>query len=214
MTDSAESKTTPLAVIANVARIVTRVTDRLAGDRSDCPLLVAAGAAEALKNFGVGANIFYGPAAWIEVMDNHSVRWAGCWGESVHFWAATEYGEIVDLNASVAHRKRVHSDPTARALYSPPMLWSREVPRFFRFRPEGHAELELHDDRDKRIWENALREITEKCQPAQLRPEGEEEFPNEPILCPGRRLLDDSAGTFKHFDRAVAVAGIPPAPPI
>lgn len=207
------SEQTPLAVIANVSRIVTRVTDRLSGDRSDCPLLVAAAAAHALRGFGVGAQVFFGPAAWIEIMENHQPRWAGCWNGNFHFWAATQFGEIVDLTTAVAHRKRAHSDPNAKALYSPPLLWSREVPSFYRYQPEGLAELELHDERDRRIWESSLREIAEKCLPAKLLPEGEEEFPNEPILCPGRRLLDDSLGTFKHFDRALAVAGeVPPAP--
>ena len=31
---------TPIAVIANVSRIVTKVVDRIAGDRADYPLLV------------------------------------------------------------------------------------------------------------------------------------------------------------------------------
>lgn len=204
---------TPLPVIACVSRIVTKVTDRLSGDRSECPLLVAAATVEALRGFGVGAQVFYGPAAWIEIMEDHTTRWAGCWGEHFHFWVATQYGEVVDLNTSVAHRKRAHSDPTARAIYSPPILWSREVPRFYKYRPEGHAEIELDSDRDKQMWQTALAEIREKCRPEKLgMGEGEEEFPNEPILCPGRKLLDDSQGSFRLFDRALSVAGMPAAP--
>lgn len=204
---------TPLPVIANVSRIVTKVVDRVAGDRADVPLLVAAAAVEALKNHGVPAQIFYGPAAWVEILENQQAIWAGCWGQSFHFWAATTSGEIVDLNTSVAHRKRGHSQPELKALYSPPILWSAEVPAFYRYVPEGVAELELTEDRDRRQFDLVLQEISQKCRPELLKGDLEE-FPNEPILCPGRRLLDDSQGAFKHFDRALGVHGIPKPSPI
>lgn len=205
---------TPLPIIALVSRIVTAVADRLTGDRSDSPLLVATACAEALKSLGIRAEVMYGPAAWIEVMDDHSVIWAGCWGENFSFWVATEFGEVVDLNTSVATRKRAHDRPEARPLYSPPMLWSREVPAFYRYKPEGVAELELTDVRDKDRYEKVLREVRSKCVPTAPELVGDEEpqFPNEPILCPGRKLLDDSHGTFRHFDRALAVQGIPACP--
>src|SRR4051812_33033629 len=99
---------TSLAIIANVSRVVTKVVDRITGDRADFPLLVAAACVEALKRFGIESRIMYGQVAWVEVMDDHSLAWAGCWGENFHFWVATQYGEVVDLNTSVAHRKRSH----------------------------------------------------------------------------------------------------------
>lgn len=204
---------TPLPVIANVSRIVTKVVDRVTGDRSEVPLMVAAATVEALKNHGIPAQIFYGPAAWIEILENQQAIWAGCWGESFHFWAATTSGEVIDLNTAVAHRKRGHSQPELKAQYSPPLLWSAELPAFYRYRPEGIAELELTADRDRRQFDLVLAEIAEKCRPEHLKGE-HEDFPNEAILCPGRRLLDDSLGTFKHFDRALAVHGLPEAPPI
>ena len=37
-----------------------------------------------------------------------------------------------DLNTSVAHRKRAHDQPGMQPLYSPPMLWSLDVPAFYR----------------------------------------------------------------------------------
>ena len=200
-----------MEVIACVSRVVSKVVDRITGDRVEVPLLVAAASVEALKNFGITAQIMYGPAAWIEVFPDHSVAWAGCWGEHFTFWAATQFGEVVDLNVSVAHRKPSHDKTLAAAIYSPPMLWSLDVPAFYRYRPEGIAELELHDERDRKHYELVLREVQEKCQPAQIAGK-EPEFPNEPILCPGRRLLDDSQGTFKQFDRALSVRGIPVSP--
>lgn len=206
-----KSGNTPLAVIANVSRIVTRVVDRLTGDRADYPLLVAAAAVEALKKHGIEARVMYGQAAWIEILSNHAVQWAGCWGEHLYFWAATEFGEIVDLNASVAWKKRAHADPQARAIHSPPILWSNEVPKFYRYKPEGVAEVELHDEADRRKLTLVLEEIAEKCAPEKLQGDAEE-FPNEPILCPGRKLLDDSLNTFKLFDRTLAVSGVPEAP--
>lgn len=206
---------TPLAVIAQVSRVITKVVDRVSGDRSDVPLMVASAVVEALKLHGISARVMYGPAAWVEVMEDHSVIWAGCWGQSFHFWAATDFGEVIDLNVSVAHRKRSHDRPELKAQFSPPMLWSEEVPSFYRYLPEGVAELELQDPRDLEQFARVLAEVGEKCQPAQL-PEGEpgaDQFPNEPMLCPGRRILDDSQGSFKKFDRAISVRGIPHLPP-
>jgi hypothetical protein len=202
---------TPLEIIANVSRVVTRVVDRLTGDRADYPLLVAAACVEALKTFGLESRVMYGHTAWIEVMEDHTVMWAGCWGKNLHFWVGTAFGETVDLNTSVAFKKRAHDNPHLKALYSPPMLWSREVPSFYRYVPEGVAELELTEESDKRRFELVLAEINQKCGPKHLAP-GEPDFVNEPILCPGRKLLDDSSGTFKHFDRALAVQGIPQSP--
>lgn len=206
---------TPLAVIANVSRIVTQVADRITGDRNDVPLLVAAACVEALKLHGIESRVMYGQVAWIEILEDQSIVWAGCWGENFHFWVATQFGEVVDLNASVAYRKRSHTVPQAVPKHSPPLLWSAEVPRFYRYQPEGIAELELHEERDQKQYDLVLREVREKCGPAFLDLNAQEEtldFPNEPMLCPGRRLLDDSQQTFKHFDRAISVNGIP-APP-
>lgn len=220
---------TPLPVIANITRVVTRVVDRVTGDRVDYPLLVASACVEALKLFGLGSRIMYGKVAWIEILANQQAAWAGCWGKHFHFWVETEFAEVVDLNVSVAYRKRAHDTPTLKALYSAPMLWSAEIPSFYRFVPEGIAELELTEERDIRNYERVLQEISEKCGPKHLTQEGSVasgqtlqqtdstdaaglDFPNEPILCPGRRLLDDSQQTFKHFDRALSIYGMPKAP--
>ncbi len=202
---------TPLDVIANVSRIVTKVVDRIAGDRVEVPLMVAAACVEGLKLHGIQSQIMYGRAAWTEVLENQSVLWAGCWGGNIHFWVATQFGEVVDLNASVAHHKIGHTSPDLKPRYSPPMLWSTEVPRFYRYQPEGVAELELTDQRDLDHFELVLKEVREKCLPDLLKGESEP-FPNEPILCPGRKLLDDNQGTFRHFDRALSVYGIPDFP--
>lgn len=201
---------TPQNVIANVSRIVTKVVDRLTGDRSDYPLMVAAATVEALKLHSIESRVMYGQAAWIEVKENHALQWAGCWGESLYFWVATQFGEIVDLNASVAYKKRAHADPGTRAIHSPPILWSNEVPKFYRYIPEGVAEIELHDPKDQKKFETILLEINQKCKPELL--SEDEEYPNEPILCPGRKLLDDSQNNFKMFDRTLAVTGIPESP--
>lgn len=201
---------TPFPVIANVSRIVTKVIDRLTGDRSDYPLMVAAATVEALKLHGIESRIMYGEAAWVEILENHAIQWAGCWNGNIYFWVGTAFGETVDLNASVNWKKRSHDEPGKKPLHSPPLLWSVDVPKFYRFIPEGVAELELTDEKDVKRWEAALEEIREKCKPELLK--DDEEFPNEPILAPGRKLLDDSKGTFKFFDRTLAVTGIFDAP--
>lgn len=202
---------TPLEVIACVSRVVTLVVDRIAGDRNDFPLLVAAATVEALKNFNIGSRVMYGPAAWIEVLEDQSVVWAGCWGEYFNFWVATDFGEVVDLNTSVAHRKRSHSQPDKKALYSPPMLWSAEVPSFYRYQPEGIAEVELTEEKDLKRLGLVLAEVNEKCRPEKIKGL-EPQFANEAILCPGRKILDDSTQSFRHFDRALAVNQMPQAP--
>lgn len=205
---------TPLAVIAQVSRVVTKAIDRITGDRQDVPLMVAAATVEALKNHGIPARVMYGPAAWIEVMEDHSVVWAGCWGRSFHFWAATAFGEVVDLTVSTAHRRRSHDRPEDRPVLSAPMLWSAELPAFYRYLPEGVAELELHEQRDIEQYARVLAEIAEKCRPELLPPgePGPEHFANEAIVCPGRRILDDGAASFRRFDRALSVKGIPQPP--
>lgn len=203
---------TPQDVIATVSRIVTKVVDRLTGDRSEVPLMVAAATHEALLGFGIKSQVMYGPSAWVEVLEDHSPIWAGCWGDHFNFWVATQFGEVVDLNASVAHRKRSHSAPHLRSLFAPPMLWSVEVPGFYRYQPEGVAELELTDADDAKKFSLVLREVREKCNPVHLAQTGVE-FANEPLLITGRRILDDSQGSFKQFDRALSVHGIPAAPP-
>lgn len=208
---SHDESSTPIETIACVSRVVAKVVDRVTGDRNDYPLLVANALVEALKAFQVEARIMYGPVAWIEVLEDASVIWAGCWGEHKHFWVATQYGEIVDLNLSVAHRRRSHAAGMPKPLYSPPMLWSKELPRFYRCKPEGVAELELHDERDRRWNSLVLTEVLEHCKPEIIAGK-DPEFLNEPILCPGRRLLDDSRDSFKHFDRIVSVKGIPTLP--
>lgn len=203
---------TPLPIIAAVSRLVTKVTDRIAGDRSEFPLLVNMVALEALKLAGVNANIFYGQAAWIEVMEDMSLMWAGCWGKNTHFWIATNSGEVVDLNTSVSHRRRDHKNPLHQPKYAPPLLWSREVPSFYRYVPEGIAEVELTEERDQRWFNLCIEEIRQKIPAAILVAEEDLDFPDEPILCPGRRILDDAAQTFRHFDRALMIHGIPEKP--
>lgn len=206
---------TPIPVIANVARVVTAVCDRITGDRVDVPLLVAAACAEGIRRHGIEAQVMYGKTAWVEVLEDNTVVWAACaQPESPGFWVTTQYGEVVDLNASVAHRKQALQLPSSVAALSPPMLWSREVPAFYRYQPEGIAELDLEslDERARNQLDTVLREVREKCGPEQL-VEGEDpQFPNEPILCPGRRVLDDSNQSFRKFDRVLSVRGLPKAP--
>jgi hypothetical protein len=192
---------TPLNIIAEVSRVVTMAADRILGDRTDFPLYVAMAASEALKNYEIQSQVMYGKAGWVEIMENQAPVWAGCWGQNSHFWLATVYGEVVDLNTHASGRK-------FKSLYSPPLLWSAEVPRFFRYLPEGVAELDGENDSHHQKLELLLNEVRVKCR----REMGEPDFPNEPIICPLRKILDDSRKTFQYYDRALSVAGIPELP--
>jgi hypothetical protein len=203
-------KTTPPEVIANVARVVTKSVDRITGDRSDCPLLVAIATVEALKQHAIRSQIMFGPCAWVEVLQDQSVVWAGCWDGNYSFWVVTEFQETVDLNVSVAFRKKSHSPLHVAPLYSPPMLWSNEVPIFYKYIPEGVAEIELNDEFEKKRYEAVHSEVIEKCGPHVLNQE--QNFPNEPMIMNGHQLLDDSSKTFKLFERVIAVRGIDRCP--
>ena len=210
---SSDAPYTPLPVIANVSRVVTRTVDRITGDRVDYPLLVASACVQALKNFGIESRVMYGQVGWIEILENQIPTWAGCWGTNFHFWVATQFGEVVDLNTSIAFRKRSHIAPELKAIYSPPILWAAEVPKFYRYLPEGVAELDLLEDLDRSRYQAVLDVIAEECLPAKVDLREEmPEFPNEAILCPRRKLLDDSRDSFRHFDRALSVQGVPEAP--
>jgi hypothetical protein len=200
---------TPVEVIANVTRIVTTVTDRICGDRSGYPLLVSLATAHALKNHGIQSQVVYGQGAWVEVTEDGAVLWSGCWGENVTFWVVTEFNECVDLNTSVAFRKRFHSQPDLIPKVSAPLLWSKDIPNFYRYRSDGVAEVEITEERDQKWLEQVLREVDEKCRPELLTLD--EDFPNEPVLC-NRKLLDDSRESFAHFDRTLAVVGMPDRP--
>jgi hypothetical protein len=204
------SESTPLNIIANVTRIVTRAADNITGDRHDYPLLVARGLVHALYQFGIGSRVAYGSAAWIETLENGSLHWTGCWGGNFHFWVLNAYGETIDLNCAVSNRGKIHSQPDLKPKYSPPILWSKGFPRFYKYQAEGFAEVENLPERDAR-WEARLNEEIElKCRPALLTED--EEFPNEAILCPDRRILDDTGKSFQHYDRALSVLGIPEGP--
>lgn len=206
---------TPIEIVATISRLVSKVTDRVTGDRSEFPLLVAAVTKSALEHYKIGCNIFYGPAAWIEVLEDASPLWVGCWGKSVHIWAASEFGEVIDLCVGVSFRKRAHANPNHQPKYSPPLVWSKDLPVFYRYKVDGVAEVALDSNKDKEWFELCDAEVKQKLpQLTGLRntPFESLEFPDEPILCPNRRILDDAGRSFQFFDRSLKICGIPPAP--
>jgi len=205
----AENPVTPLPVVANVSRIVTKAVDRLTGDRSEVPLLVALATSYALNRFSIKAKIIYGKTAYLERLENDSLQWAGCWGESFSFWVVSQYGELIDLNASVSFKKR---DPlnSIKSIQSPPLLWCAKVPTLYRYQAEGDAIVDELGQKDFDLWTKIKLELDEKCTPTKLTES--EEFPNEPIFGPNQKCLDDSKNSFKDYDRVVAVFGIPEVP--
>jgi hypothetical protein len=207
-------KSTPLAYISTTVATVCRAADQITGNRNNYPLLVAAAVCKALQNYKIKSQILYGNAAWVEVLPNQQPIWAGCWGESKHVWVATEFGEIVDLNLSVSYRSRA-KDTDADAAYCPPILWSKEIPAFLRYQMEGLAELDLDSDRDRDWLDRLLTRVDQSCiwsPDLAEKPFEELGFINEAILCPGKRILDDSNQTFRHYDRALQIMGVPPTP--
>lgn len=204
---------TPLAIVAHVSRIVTRAADLTTGDRSDFPLLVAGACSRALGYFGIESHVLYGHAAWVEVLENGGVIWAQSSTEAPHFWVQSEFNETIDLNMSVAFRRKTRVQPGFKPVQSPPLLWSQEVPSFYRFHAEGAAEISPTGERDLRWWKRLLEEIESRCKDKTLADleKKEMEFPNEALICSGRKLLDDSEESFKKFDRALS-SGLPASP--
>ncbi len=150
------------------------------------------------------SRIMYGKAAWLEVMEDHSLCWAGHFNKTPHFWIQTEFAETVDLHLGAAYLQ--HSEHAIHPLYSPPNLWSKEIPKFCRYVPEGVAEFEVPTGK-MGDWLVAIEsEIVRGLSLKHF------EFPNEPFLCPDRKLLDDSESRFAHYYRALSVRDWPKAP--
>ena len=204
---------TPLPVIAKVCQVVSKTLDQVIGGRGDTPLLVATACAEALKSLNIGAQVWYGKAAWVEVLDDQSAVWAGAWGaEEFHFWTVTEFHETVDLYVSQSSKKKgVHPLGELKPLYSPPILWSSEIPKFYRYHSEGIAEIDRDAAEAGAYLEKILERIRKHCRP-ELLDEAAPQFPNESIICPDRKLMDDIQGSFRFYERAILVHGIPAAP--
>lgn len=199
---------TSLPILAHTSRITMTLADRLLTDRTRSPLFLAYGVSEALKFFGIKSRVMFGNAMWLEVMDDHTVLWAGAFGEQMHFWVETEFHETVDLYVGAAHR--AESGSHQKAMFSPPNLWSKEIPGFYKYQAEGIAEAESLDDPTFQLY---MKEIREQCATVD-KDEVNPNFFNEPFICNDRKLMDDSKGSFKLFERAIQVRGIPKPPSV
>lgn len=205
---------TPISYIAMISSTVCKSADQITGNRNDYPLLVAAAVSKALQNLRIKSQILYGDAAWVEVLSNQQPIWAGCWGENKHIWVATEFGEIVDLNTSVSYRNRAKGADSDTE-FSPPIIWSKELPKFARYKWEGLAEIHLDTDRDRDWLDRLLSQVDRQCvwtDTLATTSFEQCEFINEAILCPGKKLLDDTKQTFRHYDRSLQILGIPTPP--
>ncbi len=203
-------QSTPLEVIATVSRIVTISADQLFGDRSDHPLLVSLGCVHALKHFKIKSAVLYGKAAWIEILEDQSPIWAGSWEKQSHFWVGNQFDETIDLNTSVAFKMKSQVKLKNPSKHSPPILWSKEIPNFYRYIPEGIAEIDPTDLKFSKYQNDLKRKIDFALN--RITQNQEIEFPNESILAPKRKVLDDTFENFKYFDRALSVKGAPESP--
>jgi hypothetical protein len=193
-------KHTELKIIAAVSRIVTQVCDQILGDRTTAPLVVALSCQKALLHFKIQSECIYGNAAWIEIQANNQPTWVGSWDPGVHFWVQTQFQEIVDLNILL----------TPKNLFCAPLLWSYEVPRFYRYQPMGIAEMSTQDPKEIQIFTSINEHIDSLLLELNLEKTlSSSDFPIEPILCSDRQLLDDDQKSFAQFDRALGVYGIP-----
>jgi len=194
---------TPKRIIAHVANIVTQSSDQVIGDRSPYPLLVCAATQFALKQYNIESQIIYGHASWIEILNNNKPIWAGCWGESFHFWLVSEFNEMIDLHVSIAHRSP--NQQNKKSIASAPMLWTKQIPNFYQYKPIGIADPEPTETKAQNWLKKIHEKILHKCTEENT----EEIFPDEAIICSDKNLLDDTNNSFKKFDRALSVNGFP-----
>lgn len=231
---------TPLSTLTTVTQRVVAITDRLVGDRGYAPIFVAKVLEHALKLEDISAAVIYGEAAWAEVVPdengNPRVQWGGRWHQdpgsqdagNFYFWVETRFGEWVDLTAASISRG---SRP--KALWAPPLLWSRSVPSFYKFKPHGMAEVEFTEPNQLKLFNLACEEIAALRQDSMAPKDPATESSdllsgllsgllNEPLLISrlgehGQRdlqVVDDSRQSFLNFDRALSVLGLPEGPPL
>ena len=201
-------KSTPINIIAETSRIASKLIDNVTGDRSRHPVMVIEAVRYALKKYSIKSSICFGQASWIEVLEDMSLEWVGAWDKKKHIWLITSFNEIVDLNISVSYR--IKKENGLKSLYGPPMIWSKKLPKFFRLKFEGFAEFNIETKEEKKYLKIIYKNIDSKCS-FDLLPE-EPEFSNEPILCPNRKVLDNSEMHFSHFKRAIDTLSIPKPP--
>lgn len=197
---------TLLPVVSRTIALTCSIADRLTSARERYPLFVCALGKEILAQQKIQSRIMYGHAAWVEISAaTREPVWAGFWGENFSFWLETEYKETIDLNTPVAHRRGYEALGAFSSLHSPPILWSRRIPSFYKYIPQGLAETDLTQERDLKWFETARNEARDKLA-------GEYDFPNVPIIGPEGKLLDDSQESFKQYDEILTEKGIPQAP--
>ncbi len=192
-----EVRATPLDVIARTAHIVLGSVDRIVGGRQQYPVILNFALQYCLKKFGVDSRIMYGKAAWLEVLENGSLIWAGHFGDKPHFWLQTEYAETVDLHLGVAYLQ--DSGVHLKSRYSPPNLWTRELPNFCKYAPQGVAEFDPPEGKFSE-WITAIFSQIDRSIETK-----DADFPNEAFLCPNRKVLDNSESRFRYYDRALSV---------
>jgi hypothetical protein len=203
---------TPLALIATITKTVTSITDQLTGDRSAAPLLVAKACQYALGLCQIQSDCLYGSAAWIEITEAHSPLWTGCWDSNVHFWVQTEFQETVDLNVSVATRQKFDPTSQIKTIISPPMVWSKILPKIYCYDPHGIAEFGSLSESELTMLNTTFERIQKSLSTDITKEPVADDFPNEAILCPNQKVLDDSKGSFRTLDRAVGIHGLPDLP--
>lgn len=221
---SSPRASTPLSVVSQVSYWVTRITDEVTTDRADYPLLVSLAGVEALRLLGIPSQVIFGSAAWIEVLEDQTLRWAGAWTEAnPYFWVQSEFHEVIDLTVSVSHRMRSQPNQKgyqslnkSKVLFSPPLLWSQKLPRFCVYDAIGIAEIELNSQRDIQWFEKVVEQLKSKIsldtkKDTQNKTESDLIFPDEPLLY-AQKILDDSQQRFKHYDRALSLQKMPPFP--
>lgn len=219
--------TTPLSLVGPLSQQVIAITDRLVGGRGHAPMLVAKSIEYALMLFDISSAVLYGEAAWVEVLESDphpKIQWGGRWlpddspseSPSFYFWVETRFGEWVDLVAPSISR-----GGKPRAQWAPPLLWSRQIPKFFKYRPHGMAEIEFSEPSQKRIFDQVCEELKAWQQSTRIAFDAapgsdgfpSDQFPNEPMLCDEQRVLDDSRQSFLNYDRALSIFGVPELPP-
>ena len=125
-------------------RLILSTVDQVAlewyGDDSAIRCLQISSAIQQLLNeVGIRSELWVGalciPGIGVDAWES---GWVGFWDEDHHAWASTEFGELVDLNASRVH---LHPCTVRKYKFAMPALWWDELsdlPSVIRYLPDSH----------------------------------------------------------------------------
>lgn len=182
-------------LIRTLSRGVVLSTERVTGDRTSYPLFVYTALKALLTTHGHGGRIFYGKAAFLAV-ENERQSWFVFGEKRPYFWIETENKETVDLNVFRLIKKM--------GFLGPPLIWSKDIPIFYKYVPEGLAEVDEKEVSESSVFQSILKGASQA--------QSSEEVVNEPIIFPDRKMLDSEQEEFATYEKLLNLSTVEKPP--